>query len=872
MKKLVHILFYGIAFMSLSAKDVDVSYAMQVAKNFYLQNNTENLNYSLTLAEAVSMPANVGTSIDGKPVYYVFNVSGNHGFVIVSGDDLVEPVLGYSHQGNFKATELNPAAAKWMENYKQQIIYVKQNVHETTPVISQKWVKYYNNVPVVENVSRGAQAVNPLCQTQWNQAPNENGMCPYSAQYNERCVTGCVATAMAQIMKFWNYPAQGVGNHSYNDQNFGTQSANFGATTYDWAGMPNVLNSANNSVATLMFHCGVAVDMSYGVGATGGSSAYVVASESPVQACAEYGYKTYFGYDAGAMQGIVRQNYSDANWKSALKTDLDAGRPVQYAGFGNGGGHTWVCDGYDQNDMFHQNWGWGGNSDGYFSVDNLDPTSLGAGGGTGGFNNGQQALVGIKPANNGGGGGGGGGTINQGGIQLYAATTVSANPFETGGAFSVNADIANTGSSNFTGDFAAALFDNNGIYVTTIQEYTGQTANAGMHYQVSFSSAQLNLIPGIYIIGIYYKNGANNYSLINQSTFNNPVSITVTAPYSDVQMAGNSTITPATIVKNQAASIATQIGNAGSSNITGWLSADLYKPDGTWVVNVDEISGTLNASTAYNINFSSTGLNVEPGTYMIAYWVSADQTNWYLVYTTDFSTKPNPVFANIVDVPLSPDMYEANNSEGTAYAFTPSFSGNNASVLTSGSNVHVGNDYDYYNINLPSGTNYSITARVHDSYNSGNGNTYSNDVQFSYKVNGGNWSSTVDDVLNTPIYIQGGGTVTFFVADYFQGSVGTYLLDLQIVKGANVGISDLTSFDMQVFPNPASSELFINAGDQKGNFTFKIFNVLGEQIAEQKGSFSQQLIKTNVSAFAPGMYSIQLQTETGVSNSKFIVK
>lgn len=872
MKKQLLLLFYGFTFMSLSAKDVDVNYAMQVAKNFYLQNNTENFNYSLTLAQEVSMPANVGTTIDGKPVYYVFNVSGNRGFVIVAGDDLVEPVLGYSHHGSFTATDLNPAAAKWMENYKQQIIYVKQNIHETTTAITQKWEKYYNNISVVVNVSRGAQAVNPLCQTQWNQAPNENGMCPFSAQYNERCVTGCVATAMAQVMKFWNYPAQGVGNHSYNDQNFGTQSANFGATTYDWAGMPNVLNSANNSVATLMFHCGVAVDMSYGVGATGGSSAYVVASESPVQACAEYAYKTYFGYDATSMQGIVRQNFTDANWKAALKTDLDAGRPIQYAGFGGGGGHTWVCDGYDQNDFFHQNWGWGGNSDGYFSVDNLDPTSLGAGGGTGGFNTGQQALVGIKPANGGGGGGGGGGTINQGDIQLYAATTVSANPFETGGAFSVNADIANAGSSNFTGDFAAALFDVNGAYVTTIQEYTGQTANAGMHYQVSFSTGQLSLIPGTYIIGIYYKNGTNNYSLVSPSSFNNPVSITVTAPYSDIQMASTSTITPQPIVKNQAVAIATQIGNAGSSNFSGWLSADLYKLDGTWVANVDEINGTMNAGTAYNINFSSTGLAVEPGTYMIAYWVSPDQTNWYLVYTTNFSSYPNPVYTNIVDAPISPDQYEANNLEGAAYAFTPSFSGNNASVLTTGSNMHIGNDYDYYKLNLPGGTNYSITARVHDSYSSGNGNTYTNDVQFSYKVNGGSWSATTDDVLTTPVYVQGGGTVIFFVADYFQGSVGSYLLDLQIVKGSNVGINDINTFDMQVFPNPATSELFINTGDQSGNFTLKVFNVLGEQITERKGELSQQLIKTDVSAFASGMYSVQLTTEKGIAISKFIIK
>ncbi len=871
MKKLYLLLFYALTFSFLSAKDVNVNYATQVAKNFYLQNNPDaSTAFSLQLVYTCQMNGNVGSDIDGKPVYYVFNVSGNHGFVIVSGDDLVEPVLGYNTTGNYPVDHLNPAITKWMENYKQQIIYVKQNIHETTETISQKWVKYYNNIPVVQNASRGAQAVNPLCATQWNQAPNENGLCPFSTQYNERCVTGCVATAMAQVMKFWNYPTQGVGNHSYNDQNFGTQSANFGNTTYNWAGMPNTLSGADADVATLMFHCGVSVDMSYGVGATGGSSAYVVASESPAQACAEYAYKTYFGYDPASMQGIVRANYTDVNWANAIKGEMDAGRPVQYAGFGQGGGHTWVCDGYDQNNFFHQNWGWGGNSDGYFSLNNLDPTSLGAGGGTGGYNGSQQAVIGIKPLN-GGGGGGGGGTINQGSISLFAATTVSANPFQSGGAFTVNADIANTGGTNFTGDFAAAIFDNNGVYISTIQEYTGATANAGFHYPTAFSTGQLNLTPGTYIIGIYYKNGSNNYSLVSQGSFFNPVSITVTAPYSDIQMSGSSTITPGVVVKNQPMNVVAQIGNAGNSNVTGWLSADLYTLEGTWLQTIEEVSGTLNAQTAYNVTFASNGLNQPPGTYLIAYWSTTDQQNYSLVYTTDFAGKPNPVEVTIVDAGLSPDQYESDNTEGTAYGFTPTFSGNNASVSTTGSNMHIGNDYDYYALNLPGGTNYSITARVYDSYNGG-GNTYTNDAQFSYKVNGGSWSNTYDDVMGAPIYVAGGGNVVFFVADYFQGSVGTYLLDLQIVRGQNVSVNDITANTISVFPNPTHDMLFVDAGDAKGNYTMKIFNTLGEQVNETTGTFSSQLLKTNVSTLAPGIYTIQLKTESGIANSKFIVK
>jgi hypothetical protein len=865
MKKFYSFLFIILSGSFLFAKDVDVTYAMQVATNFYLQNSHETNAVSLSLVYTCRTAEGVGTPIDGKPVYYVFDVAGNHGFVIVSGDDLVEPVLGYNTSGSYPVGHLNPSITKWMENYKKQIIYVKEFVHETTDVITGKWQKYYNNIPVIDNGSRGAQSVNPLCQTQWNQAPNENGMCPFDNAHGERAVTGCVATAMSQIMKFWNYPTQGVGYHSYNDDNYGTQAANFGNTTYNWSGMPNTLSGSDLDVATLMYHCGVSVDMHYGVGATGGSSAYVVASQSPVQACAEYSYKTYFGYDPATLQGIVRDNYSDASWTSVLKGELDAGRPIQYAGFGQGGGHTWVCDGYDQNDFFHQNWGWGGNSDGFFSLSNLDPAALGAGGGTGGFNSGQQAVIGIKPLNN----GGGGGTINQGGIVLYAATTVTANPVQAGGSFTVYSDIANTGATNFTGDLAAAIFDNKGVFIQYIQTYTNQTLQTGFHYPVDFTVNPLALIPGTYSIGLYYKNSSSNYSLIDNGAFFNPVTITVTGPYNDIQVTSATSLTPAVFIKNQAVSVDVQMGNAGTSDFNGWLSADLYSLDGNWGKNIDEFAATLNAQNNYQVTFTNSGLNVAPGTYLIAFWSTLDQVNYSLVYGT---TYPNPVEVTIVEAGLFPDAYEVNNTESDPYNFYPTFNGSNASVLTTGSNMHVGNDYDYYNINLPPGTNYSITARVHDSYSSGNGQSYTNDAQFSYKVNTGAWSNTYDDVMGGPIYVAGGGTVTFFVADYFQGSVGTYLLDLQIVSGANVGINDISLNNVSVYPNPAQDVLFIDAGDAKGSYTMKMFNTLGEEVKAINSAFTNHVLRTDVSSLASGIYTLQLKTEAGISTSKFIIK
>lgn len=855
MKKiLLSILFFGFA-IAVFAKDVDAVYAAQVAKHFCLQNN-------LSIANQLIYECDKHDAQGTHPVYYVFS-SGEHGFVLVSGEDLVRPILGYSTTSSFDNSKINPTTMKWFEGYKKQIEYVKANVHETTAEITTMWNQYYNNVPS-QNSSRSTNAVNPLCQTQWNQAPNENHSCPYDNAQGQFCITGCPATAMAQIMRFWSYPTQGTGNHSYAEQHFGTLSANFGATTYNWAGMPYTLSSPNNEVGQLMFHCGVAVEMSYSVNLSAG---YVISSRSPGQACCEYAYKTYFGYDPATMSGVERDNFNDQQWIAKLKADLDAGRPIQYAGFGNGGGHTWVCDGYDANNFFHMNWGWGGNSDGFFSIDNLDPASLGAGGGTGGFNSGQQALFGIKPLN----GGGGGGTINQGSIQLYAATTVSANPFQQGGNFTVNADIANFGANNFTGDLAAAIFNSDGVFIQFVQEYTGQTINASSHVAGAFNVNPLNLIPGVYVLGIYYKDGNNSYSLVAPGSYNNPVTFTVTAAYADIQMAGGSSLNPGTIVKNQSFTLTTSAGNAGASDINGWISADLYGLDGNWVASINELSGTIPSANSVSLPFSCTGLNVAPGSYYIAYTYSTDQSNYYLIYTSDFTNRPNPIIVTVTDAPLSPDIYEQNNSEGAAYTLPVNFVGNNASVLTPGSNMHLGNDYDYYKVNLPGGTNYSITARVHDAYNSGNGNSYDNDVQFSYKVNGGSLSDVYDDIMSSPIYVAGGGTVIFFVADYFQGSLGTYLLDLQITRGVS-GIGNVNANSLKVFPNPSSSEVFVDGGELKGDYTLKFFNVTGAEVKEMKGSLNNELLKADIRELASGIYTLQLKTNAGILNSKLVVK
>ena len=215
-------------------------------------------------------------------------------------------------------------------------------------------------------------------------------MCPSGP--GGQTLTGCVATAMGQVMKYWNWPDTGVGEHSYIENEYGLLSANFGATTYDWEHMPNSLTSSSNSteveaVATLLYHCGVAVNMDYGTYAQGGSGALHEAAGNLTVPCAENALRNYFKYSP-ALWNIVRFDFTDDEWATLLKNEIDHLRPILYTGNDPSTyvGHEFICDGYDTTGFFHFNWGWSGDANGFFSLGNLNS-----------FDSHQNALIGIEP-------------------------------------------------------------------------------------------------------------------------------------------------------------------------------------------------------------------------------------------------------------------------------------------------------------------------------------------------------------------------------------------------------------------------------------------------------------------------------------------
>lgn len=844
--------------LALQAAQVEEAIARRVAQHFLASRSDV---FSGTRAEdliLVHYAGISGTEAEPGVVYYRIYNAGEHGFVLVSGDDILTPVLGYSTEVAWSGSQLPINLRKWLDSYDDQIAEALATTSSATPEIAARWAEMLDGGHIPAS---GDRAVNPLCQTTWDQPAPYNAQCPGGS------VVGCVATAMAQVMKYHNHPAQGAGFHSYTSQTYGTLSANFGSTTYDWGSMPNNVTSANNAVATLSYHCGVSVDMNYSPQVSG---AYVATNASPVQHCTEYALKTYFNYSTD-LQAIFRDQNTLQNWNNLLKTDLDASRPIIYAGIGSGGGHCFVCDGYDDNDFFHFNWGWSGQFNGYFAMDALNPTGQGTGGGSGAYNGNQHALINIHPATTGGGGGG-----ETADMLLYNYVTPSSGTIYYGQAFSVSTNILNNGTTDFNGDFCAAVFDASSNFYGFIQTYTGENLPAGYAYtnDVVFSSSGLfSMVPGTYYLGIFYRtNGGEWTQLADNGGYTNFPQITVINP-SDIEVSLAMTPSPGgTVAQGAQLSVNLNLYNAGASDFFGQYGVALYNLDGTWAQDIGLLNENNGLPPGYEyldpyLTFGPAQVTVAPGTYLMAVQHNPNNTGWYLSGSTYFQ---NPIFITVVEPGLSPDQYEANNTAPQAYSLPVSFSGNNASVNTAGSNFHIGTDADFYKVVLAGGNNYAITARIHDSYNSGNGNTYTMDGIWSWSMDGNNWSDVYDDVMPGDIIVSGGGTVYFQIAPYFAGETGTYLLQLDIERGQNVGLDEATMAGLSVYPNPASGPLMIDAGtgihraellDAQGRVARTLFT----------GGTVNGRLSTDISSVAEGAYVLRLITDRGMLTEPIII-
>lgn len=324
---------------------------------------------------------------DDLAVGYMFSTA-QQGFLLVSADDIAAPTLGYSESQTFDADNIPDGLQYWLDSYGREIAWAKKQGIAVTDAGASR--------------SDDHDAIKPLIATKWNQDNPYNELCPIIQ--GKRSVTGCVATAMAQVLNYYKYPAKGTGSitykidvqrDSYGNVVSGTDwSFDFANTTFDWDNMldtygENATDAQRKAVATLMSACGASVQMNYSPAESGAFSLYVP------QALIKF-----FGYSNSAYF-TERGNYTLEQWDELVYTQLKNNGPLLYNGVSDTGGHAFVCDGYNGDGYYHFNWGWGGMSDGYFRLNALDPSSQGIGGSTSGYNYQQGLVCDLRPSEGG---------------------------------------------------------------------------------------------------------------------------------------------------------------------------------------------------------------------------------------------------------------------------------------------------------------------------------------------------------------------------------------------------------------------------------------------------------------------------------------
>ena len=313
--------------------------------------------------------------------YYVFNRGDNEGYIIIAGDDAIEPALGYTDSGEFIYDEIPDNMRYWLEDYVEYIYYL-----QNTPNAIRRKVPTH---PVIS----------PMLTCNWNQGYPYNNECPMYFTLG-RSVTGCVATAMAQVM--YHQRSKSVNEVQTDIPGYTTYTSHetYGqlkvdgieaGSPIDWANMLDNYNNGGNAkqqlaVAQLMYYCGVSVEMDYTNNSSGAQS-YKVADA----------LNKYFGYSTAKY--VSRSNYTDDTWDALIYNELEQGRVVYLSGANSEAGHAFVTDGYDGNHCYHINWGWGGQSNGHFLLSSLNPSSQGIGGSGDGYNQYQDAVIGCEPDN-----------------------------------------------------------------------------------------------------------------------------------------------------------------------------------------------------------------------------------------------------------------------------------------------------------------------------------------------------------------------------------------------------------------------------------------------------------------------------------------
>ncbi len=797
-------------------------------------------SYSLKLA--YSCTDGIATrSTSENAYYYVFNIGNNNGFIIVSGDDRAKDILGYSDSGSFDINSLPSNFSFWLSFYKKEMQYLMSQPES---------VSTSSTSTSVSTRSAYATSVSPLLgKIKWNQESPYNNLCPI-VKDTTRAAAGCVATAMAQVMRYYKYPVTGTGKNTYTSKTLNKQlSVNFASTTYDWGNMSETYGSSNTSaqnsaVATLVYHAGVAVNMDYGESSSASSTNMAKALINN------------FGYDPN-LQYYMRDFYTLSEWTDIIKTELNAQRPVLYAGQSSDSGHQFVCDGYDSNGLFHFNWGWGGMSDGYYELSVLNTSSLGFGGGkSGGFNSDQSLVAGIqKPGSS---------STASYLVDLYSALSTSSSSISRTSSFTISMEFYNLGINTFSGSLGLALYNSNNEFVELIKSTTLPSLTSFQGYINPFYSNNITMpsdvAAGTYKLYSVYKASSQSNWQIMRGKVGTPNYLNVTVSSSNITFS-----TPDVYPKLNLNSIAS-IGNL-YNNETGRFNLNITNTGGEYNSNIVlKLTSTTNSSTALTVctdpvtiaagetkDIELAGnISLAAGQYTLtAYFDPANDRSSSSIAYTAF---PGPVTVSVLATPTSTPSLALTSK--IAFPDANNVSTNDA-ILT----AKIKNTRGYFNNNVVAFV-FPITG--------GNSLAYFGYQKIILDVNEeqsvtfrGSIGLTPGSYLLAVCYWSESANSWSFLTPSAYGQIS-----FKLVNDAT-GINETTLNKPTLYPNPATDVLYLQSDEVVKSI--RIFDISGKLVSSIKPMTSGE-VSIPVSELSTGTYILQSETESGIKVNKFIKK
>lgn len=826
-------------------------YARQISPEQALQRagfpSTSTYNKSLVNKPELSMEIK-GSRNPSLTAVYVFET--NPGYLILSADDVAVPVLGYSDTGKIGNNDMPSGLAYWLNSYANEIDWAVTN-----------------NIPTSQATTSPAINMNPitpLIKTQWNQSAPYNNDCP---QFNgETSVTGCVATAMAQAMYYYQWPitAQGgtltyTSESEYSSSQTKEISYNFDDVTFDWSDMLTNYGSSSadytqaqgTAVAELMYACGVSVQMDYSPEESG----------APSVAIAPALYK-YFNYSS-ELTMPQRAYYTTEQWENLVYNELAAGRPVLYGGQSIDGGHQFICDGYSGDGYFHFNWGWSGQSDGYYLLSALNPESQGTGGSTSGYNFDQDIVINMKKP-------------SASDVAKYLiccngdfimASMSSSNSgeyvtrtVELGQSVEfISSDIfLNYSCREVTGRFGILITDESG---NTVEAYSTSNVTMPMvseeegiqYYTAAIPSSLTN---GTYTVTPIFKpeNASDYTNILCPLSGVQSLSMTVSGNSAEISVgkAPEVSLTSAEfkseVYDGSYFSLDFTLDNQGTTEYYGLIAAVLVQ-DGEEVASTSQqVTVTLSAGEQNTFNLiglfeSENGESIEAGNYTV-----------YLIDTTTDNTLQSSTGSGI-----SVTVNSALESDAQL----------TVTLTLEGS----ANDVD------PTNAMFTGTVRCESGY-------YANQLEFAlfnYNPNGGSEESLMTSATEYMFLSEGQETsftlnldlssVTTSGNMYMAGmftSEGTQLTSTSPFTIATTGIEAINADenDLHIYPIPANDYITVSSGHSIEKI--KLYNLSGQTVVNlDADNHSTQTI--NVESLPTGHYLISVQFDNGTTTTRHII-